>query len=288
MLLTRVYLKKLSKSDLAEATMFSNASDHSGLKTNRSCLKLRRRQESTERQNQARDDVVEDLRTTTEDSSESAIWIDDHFKRVIKKLVHSFIEAENQLYGLQDRKKRLESLKSDGKVPSGLKISVVAKGQSAQNLQEKFNIITKETELKLLDATIEALNSEEQQAKERCKEEKKNVDTTIESWKESFQTSASLDVETDDFVKSAKCFADNFYFECAATRASKHVSEKMRKAAKEAKRTEKMETEFISLTNSQSVTWSIVPCKKKFQNSARFLRLRQNKAAAGKEIQRPW
>lgn len=129
-------------------------------------------------------------------------------------------------------------------MPSDLKISVVAEGQSAQHRQEKFNIITKEAELKLLDATIEALNSDEEQANERCKEEKKNVETTIESWKESFQTSASLDVETDDFVKSAKCFADNFYFECAATRASKHVSEKMKKAAKEAKRTEKMETEF--------------------------------------------
>ena len=188
---------------------------------------------------------MDDLRATTEDSSESALWIDDHFKRVLKRLVHSFIDAENQLYGLQIRKNRLESFKSDGKVPSGLKINVVAKGQNTQNLQEKFNIITREAEIKPLEATIEALNSEEQQAKERCTEEKKNIDTAIESWRESFQTSASsLEVVADDFMKSAKYFADNFYFECAATRASKRVSETIKKATKEAKRTEKMETEF--------------------------------------------
>ena len=42
-------------------------------------------------------------------------------------------------------------------------------------------MITKEAEIKLLEATIEVLNNEEQQAKERCKEEKKNIDTAIES-----------------------------------------------------------------------------------------------------------
>ena len=216
-------------SNLAEATMFSNPSDRSGLKTNRSCLKLRRRHESADRQNQARDDIVEDLRTTTEDPSESPIWIDDHFKRVIKKVVHSFIEAENQLYGIQNRKARLESFKSDGTVPSGLKISVVAKGQNTQNLQEKFNAITKEAEKQLLDATIEALQTDEQLANERCKEEKKNIVSTIESWRESFQTSdSSLGAEADELVNSAKCFADNFYFECAATRGLLENDSKVR------------------------------------------------------------
>ena len=96
------------------------------------------------------------------------------------------------IYGLQIGKKRLESFKSDGKVPSGLKINVVAKGQRAHNLHEKFNIITKAAEIKLLEATIETLNNEEQQAKERCIEENlKTIDTAIGSWRESFQTSAS-------------------------------------------------------------------------------------------------
>ena len=86
------------------------------------------------RRNKARGEILDDLKTMTEDSSESAFWIDNHLKRVLKKLVYSFIDAENQLYGLQIREKRLESFKSDGKVPSGLKINVVAKGQRVQSL----------------------------------------------------------------------------------------------------------------------------------------------------------
>lgn len=214
-------------------------------------MKLRKRQESAERQNQSRDEVLGDLRAAAEESPESEIWIDDHFQPVLKNLVHSLIEAENQLFGLQERRQRLESSKSDGKVPSGLKIrSVTAKGRNAENLQAKFNII-KEAKLKLLDATIEALHNEEQQAKERCTEEKQNIVTAIESWKGSFQSSdSSLDIEADEFVKSAKLFADN-YFECATTRASKRVVENIKKASKEAKRTERMETEFIP--NEQSI-----------------------------------
>ena len=232
--------------------MFSNTSDRSGFKMTKSALKLKKRQESTDRQSQAREEVVEDHQaTTTEESPESEIWIDDHFQRVLKNLVRSFIEAENQLYGLQERIQRLESNKSNGKVPSGLKIRcVTAKGRDTQLLQEIFNI-TKEAELKLLDATIDSLKTEEQQAKARCAEEK-NVFTAIETWRNSFQSSASsLNTEADEYVKSAKCFADSFYFECAATRASKRVAENIKKASKEAKRTEQMDTQFT--INEQSV-----------------------------------
>jgi len=234
--------------------MFSNTSDRSGFKMTKSALKLKKRQESTDRQSQAREEVVEDHRATTaEESPESEIWIDDHFQRVLKNLVRSFIEAENQLYGLQERIQRLESNKSNGKVPSGLKIRcVTAKGRNTQLLQEIFNNITKEAELKLLDATIDSLKTEEQQAKVRCAEEKKSVFTAIETWRNSFQSSdSSLNTEADEYVKSAKCFADSFYFECAATRASKWVAENIKKASKEAKRTEQMDTQFT--INEQSV-----------------------------------
>ena len=60
----------------------------------------------------------------------------------------------------------------------------------------------------------------------------------------------ALNRETLPF-KSAKCFADSFYFECAATRASKRVAENIKRASKEAKRTEQRETEFT--VNEQSV-----------------------------------
>ena len=234
--------------------MPSNTSDRSGFKMTRSVLKLKKRQESAERQNQARDEVLDDHRATTaEESTESEIRIDDHFQRVLKNLVHSQIEAENQFSGLQERRQKLESTKSNGKVPSGLKIRcVTAKGRNAQLLQDQFNNIIKEAEVKLLDATIASLETEEQQAKERCAVEKQKIFAAIETWRTSFQSSdSSLDIEADEFVKSAKCFADSFYFECAATRASKRVAENIKRASKEAKRTEQMETEFT--VNEQSV-----------------------------------
>lgn len=233
--------------------MFSNASDRSGPKKGKDALKLKKRQESLERQSSARGDVVEDLRATTEDPTESQMWIDDNFQRVLKKLVHSFIDAENQLFALQERKQRLESFKSDGKVPKGLKISnVAAKGRNAERLQQTFDGILREAESKLLDATIEALQSEEQQLKDGCVEEKQKVFTSIETWRSSFKSSdPSLDIEADEFVKSAKSFADYFYFECAAKRTSKRVADSIKKANKAAKNVERMEAQFT--VNEESI-----------------------------------
>ena len=234
--------------------MLSNTSDRSGFRMDKSALKLRKRQESAARQNQACDEVLDDHRAiTAEESHESEIWIDDHFQRVLKNLVHSHIEAENQFYGLQECRQRLESANSNGKVPSGLKICcVTAKGWNAQPLQDKFNNIIKEAEIKLLDATIASVKTEEQQSKERCAAETQKIFAAIETWRTSFQSSdATRDIEADEFVKSAKCFAESFYFECAATRASKRVAENLKRAAEETKRTEQMETKFT--VNEQSV-----------------------------------
>ncbi|XP_067041056.1 myosin-15-like [Acropora muricata] len=223
--------------------MFSNASDRSGPKKGKGALKLRKRQESVERQSSARGDVVEDLRTTTEEPPESQMWIDDNFQRVLKKLVHSLIDAENQLFSLQERKQKLESFKSDGKVPKGLKIiRVAAKGRNAERLQQIFDGILREAESKLLDATIEALQIEEQQLKDGWIEEKQKVVTSIEAWRSSFQSSdPSLDIE-----------ADYFYFECAAAkRTSKRVADSIQKANKAAKNTERMEAQFT--VNEESI-----------------------------------
>lgn len=233
--------------------MFSNASDRSGPKKGKGALKLKKRHESLERQSSARSDVVEDLRATTEEPTESQMWIDDNFQRVLKKLVHSFIDAENQLFALQERKQRLESLKSDGKVPKGLKISkVAAKGRNAERLQQTFDGILREAESKLLDATIEALQIEEQQLKDGCVEEKQKIVTSFETWRSSFKSSdPALDIEADEFVKSAKSFADYFYFECAAKRTSKRVADNIQKANKAAKNAERMEAQFTM--NEESI-----------------------------------
>lgn len=86
----------------------------------------------------ARGNVMEDLRSTTEVPAESQMWIDDNFQCVLKKLVHSFIDAENQLFALQESiKRRLESFKSDGKLPNGLKISNAAANLETPNVFSK-------------------------------------------------------------------------------------------------------------------------------------------------------
>ena len=123
-------------------------------------------------------------------------------------------------------------------MPNGLKIhSVSAKGiKNVENLQQKFNMVIKGAELKLLDATIEALQIEEQQTLDRCTEEKEKVLTAIENRRSSFKASdPSLDIEVDQFVKSAKGFAGDFYFEYTAARISKRVAEDVKKASKPAK-----------------------------------------------------
>ena len=226
--------------------MFSNVPNRYGVKSTRPSLKLKKRAESLERQSTARDEAVADVRNTSEQPPEEEFWIDDHFQQMLKSLVREVVEAENELYSVKERAKRLQDSKSEGKVPSGLTIHrVTAKGKNSQPLQERFDAILKEAELKLLDATIAALAQDEQLCTDRCTTEKKNVEAAIQAWRNSFQASeANLDIDADHFIASAKCFANDFYFQCVAIRTSKKVAVEQKKAAKEADRARKMETEF--------------------------------------------
>ena len=52
---------------------------------------------------------------------------------------------------------------------------ITAKGRNNQTLQERFDAILQEAELKLLDATIEALAQDKQLYKERCTSEKVKI-----------------------------------------------------------------------------------------------------------------
>ena len=229
--------------------MFNNAANRYGVKSTRPSLKLKRRAESADRQASAREEVVSDGSDTSAPPEEE-FWIDDHFQQTLKTLVRKFVEAENELYALQERIKRLKDSKSEGKVPTGLVVHRInAKGRNSQVLQERFDAILRDAELKLLDATIEALTQDEQQYKERCTTEKENLAAIINAWRSSFQASeASMSIDADHFVASAKCFVNDFYFQCVAIRTSKKVAGDIKKAAKEANR---METEFQP--NEQSI-----------------------------------
>ncbi len=174
------------------------------------------------------------------------IWIDDHFQRILKGLVRKFVDAENDLYALQERIKRLKLSKREKKVPSGMKIHCVkAKGKHTTPLQETFDGILREAEFKLLDATLAALRQDEQHCRDRCTEEKANISKAINTWREGFKASeSSLSTDADQFVASAKYFCNDFYFKCVAIRTSKRVTGDIKKANKVVTGTEQMEADF--------------------------------------------
>ena len=129
---------------------------------------------------------------------------------------------------------------------------VSAKGKHTISLQDKLHEILREAEEKLLDATLDVLRQDEQQYHSRCTEKKQQIATAIETWKDSFKTSeSSLEIEVEQFVVSAKQFADEFYFECVAIRTSKQVVGSLKQAEEAQKNTERMETEFQP--NEQSI-----------------------------------
>ena len=134
--------------------MFSNAANHYGVKSTRPSLKLKRRAESTDRLVSAREEVISNGPDTSAPSEEE-FCIDDHFQQMLTTLVQKFAKAENELYALQEWIKRLKDSKSEGKVPTGLVVHRInAKGRITQVLQERFDAILKDAELKLLDTTI--------------------------------------------------------------------------------------------------------------------------------------
>ena len=172
--------------------MFSNAANRYGVKSVRPSLKLKTRTESLERQSSARDDAVADVRNTSEQPQEE-FWIDAYFQHMLKTLVRKFVEAENELYALRERVKKLKNSKNEEQVPGGMKIHRVnAKGRNSQTLHERFDAILREAELKLLDVTIEAFVHKEQHFKERFTSEKEKVAAAIEASRSSFQASEPL------------------------------------------------------------------------------------------------
>ena len=74
-------------------------------------LKHRHRQESQERRSSAREEAIDEFRSSEDVSDnefEPELWIDDHFKQILQRLVRQQVEAESNLYALQERIKRLE------------------------------------------------------------------------------------------------------------------------------------------------------------------------------------
>ena len=82
--------------------MFSNTSDRSGPKKGKDSLRLKKWQESADRQSSAHEEAVEDHQAAAEELPDNELWIDDHFQRVLKKdaAVHAWLPIETFIVSL--------------------------------------------------------------------------------------------------------------------------------------------------------------------------------------------
>lgn len=123
-----------------------------------------------------------------------------------------------------------------------------------------------------------SFNQGEQHYRSRCTEKKRQISTAIQTSKDSFKTrQSSLDIEVEQFVASAKQFADEFYFKYATIRTSKQVAGTVKRAEKAKNNMEQMETEFQP--NKQSIKDMVT---REVQKEVSKL---QNMSAPAKKIQ---
>ena len=111
-------------------------------KTNapRLSLKLKSRHHSLERQSSARDLAVSEHRQDTDSAnaiSSQSDEIDDHFKEVLRRLVHRLIDSENVFYALGDRFYfQCASLRASKELQESLKREAKAKRAETQMEQD--------------------------------------------------------------------------------------------------------------------------------------------------------
>ena len=120
-------------------------------------VQARAQQESRERQQNARDTVVEERReaSTSSENVESInaaansvnFTLDSCITSLLKKLVDKLVDSENAHYALEKRLSTLCSNQAEGHVPLGMKIkTVVAKGKDIEGRQSKLDNILKKAE----------------------------------------------------------------------------------------------------------------------------------------------
>lgn len=219
----------------------------SGIKRPKLNLKLRSRQASLDRQESARESTVEARRSVTpvRNASCERIQLDKHLVGLLKRLVNQVIDAENLCQTLDGRITRLQASKSAKKIPSGLALHVTAKGKNPQELQRQFDAITKEAEIKLIEATLEDLKRQKQEASENCDKSHQSIADAIENWRSNFSSSVTtFTVDADKYAQAAADYASNYYFQRISSLASKMVADELKKQQREAKRADKMETGF--------------------------------------------
>ena len=101
---------------------------------------------------------------------------DKHLVGLLKRLVNQVIDAENLCQTLDGRITRLQASKSAEKSP--------------QELQRQFDAITKEAEIKLIEATLENLKRQKQETSPgNCDKAHQSIADAIENWRSNFSSS---------------------------------------------------------------------------------------------------
>lgn len=243
-------------------------------KTNapRLSLKLKSRHHSLERQSSARDLAVSEHRQDTDSAnaiSSQSDEIDDHFKEVLRRLVHRLIDSENAFYALGDRIKKLEQSALDNTCPKGLAIKPVkATGKNAGPLQQDFDAILKDAQKRILQAVIKDLQTQETETSELCQENRDKIEQSLTEWRQKFRCADETFLpEADKQLMKARKFVDNFYFQCASLRASKELQESLKREAKAKRAETQMEQDFTpteqNITNIVRRELSAVESKRK-------------------------
>ncbi|KAL9969476.1 hypothetical protein ACROYT_G021696 [Oculina patagonica] len=243
-------------------------------KTNapRLSLKLKSRHHSLERQSSARDLAVSEHRQDTDSAnaiSSQSDEIDDHFKEVLRRLVHRLIDSENAFYALGDRIKKLEQSALDNTCPKGLAIKPVkATGKNAGPLQQDFDAILKDAQKRIVQAVIKDLKTQETETSHLCQENRDKIEQSLTEWRQKFRCAdETFLLEADKQLMKARKFVDNFYFQCASLRASKELQESLKKEAKAKRAETQMEQDFTpteqTITNIVRRELSAVESKRK-------------------------
>ena len=109
--------------------------------------------------------------------------LDSTIESILRKKVGPCQDSKKSHAALMARIKVLEHHKAEGTIPKGLHIRNVKAKDNNETLQEKFDNIIREAEVKLLDAAIDSLRRDVEVNQDELREREGNIDGTIAQWR---------------------------------------------------------------------------------------------------------
>ena len=178
--------------------------------------------------------------------------LDSTIESILRRKVCERLDIEKTKSSLLARIKLLRKHASERTIPSGLRIQRIrAKGQNADRLQAVFEDIIHDAELKLLDAAIDNLHSDEKACQEEIQEREKDIEGTIAQWKTHLLKVTEITPDqVEKLVEAAAAFVEKLSSESAVARASKSLQAEI--AQRESTKRESMDSneQFVPTESS--------------------------------------